>query len=92
MDQALRRTFHTGSQKSVCQFKGCRERLKRYNNIESEPLYHPPPLAGQLKTGEQGEYIFYPSRLEPQKRQDLLIEAMRPGAHTGQADPCGRRR
>jgi len=53
------------------------ERLKRYNNIESEPLYHPPPLAGRLKTGEQGEYIFYPSRLEPQKRQDLLIEAMR---------------
>src|SRR6266513_2303095 len=52
------------------------ERLKRYNNIESEPLYHPPPLAGRLKTGEQGDYIFYPSRLEPQKRQDLLIEAM----------------
>jgi glycosyltransferase involved in cell wall biosynthesis len=53
------------------------ERLKRYNNIESEPLYHPPPLAGRLRTGEQGEFIFYPSRLEPQKRQDLLIEAMR---------------
>jgi glycosyltransferase involved in cell wall biosynthesis len=53
------------------------ERLKRYNNIESEPLYHPPPLAGRLRTGDQGEYIFYPSRLEPQKRQDLLIEAMR---------------
>lgn len=52
------------------------ERLKRYNNIESEPLYHPPPLAGRLKTGEQGDYIFYPSRLEPQKRQELLIEAM----------------
>jgi len=52
------------------------ERLKRYNNIESEPLYHPPPLAGRLRTGEQGEYFFYPSRLEPQKRQALLIEAM----------------
>ncbi len=53
------------------------ERLKRYNNIESEPLYHPPPLADQLRPGEQGDYIFYPSRLEPQKRQELLIEAMR---------------
>jgi len=52
-------------------------RLKRYNNIESEPLYHPPPLADRLQTGEQGDYIFYPSRLEPQKRQELLIEAMR---------------
>lgn len=53
------------------------ERLKRYNNIESEPLYHPPPLADRLRPGEQGDYIFYPSRLEPQKRQELLIEAMR---------------
>jgi glycosyltransferase involved in cell wall biosynthesis len=52
------------------------ERLKRYNNIESEPLYHPPPLADRLRPGEQGDYIFYPSRLEPQKRQELVIEAM----------------
>jgi glycosyltransferase involved in cell wall biosynthesis len=53
------------------------ERLKHYNNIESEPLYHPPPLANRLHTGEFGDYVFYPSRLEPQKRQELLIEAMR---------------
>lgn len=53
------------------------ERLKHYNNIESEPLYHPPPLAERLRTGEQGDYVFYPSRLEPQKRQELLIDAMR---------------
>ena len=51
------------------------ERLRRYNKIESEPLYHPPPRAGSLRTGDQGDYIFYPSRLEPQKRQELLIEA-----------------
>src|ERR1051325_1036261 len=51
------------------------ERLKQYNDIDSEPLYHPPPRADQLHTGEQGNYIFYPSRLEPQKRQELLIEA-----------------
>jgi len=52
-------------------------RLKQYNNIDSEPLYHPPPLADRLQSGEQGDYVFYPSRLEPQKRQELLIEAMR---------------
>jgi len=51
------------------------DRLRRYNQIESEPLYHPPPRADLLRTGEQGDYIFYPSRLEPQKRQELLIEA-----------------
>jgi glycosyltransferase involved in cell wall biosynthesis len=50
-------------------------RLLRYNKIESQPLYHPPPHAESLRCGEQGDYIFYPSRLEPQKRQELLIEA-----------------
>lgn len=53
------------------------DRLKHYNNIDSEPLYHPPPLAKELRVGAQGDYVFYPSRLEPQKRQELLIEAMR---------------
>jgi glycosyltransferase involved in cell wall biosynthesis len=53
------------------------DRLRRYNNIESEPLYHPPPRSTQLRTGTQGDYFFYPSRLEAQKRQELLIEAAR---------------
>jgi len=51
------------------------ERLLRYNKIESQPLYHPPPRAERLSCGDQGDYFFYPSRLEPQKRQQLLIEA-----------------
>jgi len=51
-------------------------RLLSYNKIESQPLYHPPPRAESLRRGDQGDYIFYPSRLEPQKRQELLIEAM----------------
>jgi glycosyltransferase involved in cell wall biosynthesis len=53
------------------------ERMMRYNRIESEPLYHPPPRAAHLRPGAQGDYVFYPSRVEPQKRQELLIEAMR---------------
>ncbi|HEV7798947.1 MAG TPA: glycosyltransferase family 4 protein [Pyrinomonadaceae bacterium] len=53
------------------------DRLRSYNQIESRPLYHPPPRAESLRSGEQGDYIFYPSRLEPQKRQELLIEAAR---------------
>lgn len=51
------------------------DRLRRYNKIESQPLYHPPPRAQSLRSGDQGNYIFYPSRMEPQKRQELLIEA-----------------
>jgi glycosyltransferase involved in cell wall biosynthesis len=53
------------------------ERMLRYNRIESEPLYHPPPRAARLHAGKTGDYIFYPSRLEPQKRQEILIEALR---------------
>ena len=52
-------------------------RMLRFNNIQSEPLYHPPPRAELLSTGAQGDHIFYPSRLEPQKRQDVLIAAAR---------------
>ena len=53
------------------------DRLQSYNNLDSEVLYHPPPLSDRLRAGEQRDYIFYPSRMEPQKRQELLIEAMR---------------
>lgn len=57
--------------------KNVAARMLRFNHIESEPLYHPPPRAELLSPGPQGDYIFYPSRLEPQKRQDVLIEAAR---------------
>lgn len=53
------------------------ERLLKYNHVESEPLYHPPPRAARLRAGDVGDYVFFPSRLEAQKRQSLLIEAMR---------------
>ena len=53
------------------------QRLQQFNNIASEVLCHPPPRADRLRVGETGDYVFYPSRLEPQKRQELLIEAAR---------------
>jgi glycosyltransferase involved in cell wall biosynthesis len=52
------------------------ERLKRFNDIDSVPLYHPPPHRDTPLPATCGDYIFYPSRLEPIKRQILLIEAM----------------
>jgi glycosyltransferase involved in cell wall biosynthesis len=51
-------------------------RLRQYNGIESEPLYHPPPRAGLLRANDPGDYVLFPSRFEAQKRQRLLIEAM----------------
>lgn len=51
-------------------------RLKQFNGLESQPLYHPPALADRFYCGEQLPYIFAPSRLETLKRQELLIRAM----------------
>jgi glycosyltransferase involved in cell wall biosynthesis len=69
--------FIGAAKKVFANSKTVARRLRDFNNIESEPLYHPPPLFGKLNGGDQGDYIFYPSRLEPQKRQELLIEALR---------------
>ncbi|SJN12183.1 Glycosyltransferase [Halomonas citrativorans] len=52
------------------------ERLKHYNQLNAEPLYHPPYQAERFTCADDWGYIFYPSRLEPLKRQALLIEAM----------------
>ena len=52
-------------------------RLKRYNGIAGEPLYHPPPLEGKLYARAAEPFIFVPGRHERLKRQWLLIEAMR---------------
>jgi len=51
------------------------DRLLKFNNIKSEPLYHPPPRAGSIRAGAQGDFVLYPSRVEAQKRQELLLEA-----------------
>lgn len=53
------------------------DRLKKFNNVDSEVLY--PPLMGaeKYRCKEFGDYIFYPSRLIHHKRQYLAVEAMK---------------
>lgn len=51
-------------------------RLEQYNGISSTPIYHPPFAADQFYCNDSRPYIFSPSRLEPLKRQMLLVEAM----------------
>ena len=51
-------------------------RLAHYNGLAVEPLYHPPPLAGKLKTGPFGDYVLSVGRLETVKRVDLIIRAL----------------
>ncbi len=57
-----------------------RDRLRESLGLAAEPLYHRSPLTEALleaDPGDYGEYVLYPSRLEPLKRQALVIEAMR---------------
>lgn len=56
--------------------KNVTERLKKYNQIDSVPLYHPPALAERYKTGDFGNYIVSVGRLDPLKRNELLIQAI----------------
>jgi glycosyltransferase involved in cell wall biosynthesis len=51
-------------------------RLARFNGLQAEPLYHPPPLHDRLHTGPAGGYVFCASRLERNKRPDLLVGAL----------------
>ena len=46
--------FIPEARKVFANSKTVADRLRRYNKIESEPLYHPPPRAESLRCGEQG--------------------------------------
>ena len=52
-------------------------RLEQFNGLRATPLYHPPPLAGRLTAGPCGDYVLSVGRLEPIKRVDLVVRAMR---------------
>ena len=53
------------------------ERLRRFNGIEAEVLYPPPRLDPLLRPGDPGDSIFTLGRLDPLKRFDLLVRAMK---------------
>jgi glycosyltransferase involved in cell wall biosynthesis len=52
------------------------DRLARFNGLPAEPLYHPPPLADRLHRGPYGNYVFCPTRLEQNKRPQLMVDAL----------------
>ena len=51
------------------------DRMERYNGIEAEPLYHPPAHHERFGCAEYGDFVFCPGRIDPMKRQRLLVEA-----------------
>jgi glycosyltransferase involved in cell wall biosynthesis len=65
------------------------DRLRRFNGLDSTPLYHPPLLASRLAPGEYGPYVLSVSRLEGNKRVDLIVRA---GARARAALAGGGRR
>ncbi len=50
-------------------------RLRSFNGVAAEALYHPPPLAERLAPGTYEDYVLVVGRLETVKRVDLAIRA-----------------
>ncbi|MFB9758264.1 glycosyltransferase family 4 protein [Ectobacillus funiculus] len=53
------------------------DRLKKFNNIESEVLYPPLMDAEKFFCKSFGDYLFFPSRINNAKRQHMAVESMR---------------
>jgi len=51
-------------------------RVRKYNGVSAEALYHPPRLAERLTAGPYGDYVLSVGRIESVKRVDLLVKAM----------------
>lgn len=52
------------------------ERLQRFSGLDAAVLYPPPPGAAHLFCAEAADYLFFPSRLAPIKRQWLVLDAL----------------
>ncbi len=81
--QALRDLIRREDERAI---GGCRQvytisqnvtdRLMRYNGLDSGVLYPPPRAMDSLRVESYGDYFFFPSRITPLKRQELVIEAL----------------
>ena len=52
------------------------KRLKTHLDLDSTPLYHPPPNAERLWQGGYGDYLFAPGRINPSKRLELILRGL----------------
>lgn len=52
-------------------------RLKKFNGFESTPLFPPPILGDRIYAQNYNKKIIYIGRLDPIKRPDLLVRALR---------------
>ena len=74
------RTGLSEARKIFANAKNTAGRLARFNGIEAEALYHPPPLAGRYRCEASRDFALVAGRLDPWKRVDLAIAAAGAGA------------
>lgn len=70
--------------------KNVTKRLKKFNNIDSIPLYHPPMHIGKYRSNNYDNYILSVGRLDKKKRVDLLIKSLQFCDNSVQAIIAGR--
>ena len=51
-------------------------RVRKYNGLQAQALYHPPRLAPRLFARSYGDFVLSVGRIESVKRVDLLVRAM----------------
>lgn len=73
---AIDRLGLTEARRIFANSKTVAARLAKHNGIESEALYHPPPLVGRYRTGPFGNYALTVGRLDGWKRPDLPLSAL----------------
>ncbi len=56
--------------------KNVSSRLKKYCGVDSVALYHPPTGADKIFCDSYGDFLFFPSRVNEIKRQELVLEAL----------------
>jgi len=70
-------TKHLGSAKRLfTNSRNVANRLKAGNDIQADALYHPPPGADLYYSKQAENFLFFPSRLTPVKRQELVLKAL----------------
>jgi glycosyltransferase involved in cell wall biosynthesis len=51
-------------------------RAETFCGLQAAPLYHPPQDAARLLYPPAEDFLYFPSRINPLKRQDLVLEAL----------------
>jgi glycosyltransferase involved in cell wall biosynthesis len=52
------------------------DRLRTYCGVDARRLYHPPEEASLFYRAPAEDFLYFPSRINPLKRQDLILEAL----------------